>query len=99
MKNKVNFLEEKNHKSLRIIAQSDNKFENMLNIDKSKGDMHGIGYEDNVSKPNTTPYNRVGPKNASYREKYPIQVGKNIKVQRNSNFNASSSKGHIREIE
>lgn len=39
-------------------------------MDKSKGGIHGIGYEDNVSKPNKTPYNGVRLKNASYRGKH-----------------------------
>lgn len=61
-----------NQRSLRIIAQGEDKFENMLNMGKHKGDMTGIGYGINVPKPNKTPRNGVGLKAALQNKKYPI---------------------------
>lgn len=76
LKRNIRTLKKKNQRSLKIITQWEDKFNNMLNMGKHKGDVTGIGYGTNVPKPNKTPRNGVRPKTAIQKEKYPIQVGK-----------------------
>lgn len=92
---KVKFLEEKNDKSLRIMAQSE-KLENILSMRKFKGDSTGISYGTHTSKPNKSFPKKVGPKYVSNNGKHPIQMDKNNLGQKNSNRNVLSWNSHVK---
>lgn len=54
LESKIKTLEERNQRSLKVIAEGNGNFETMLNMGKNKEDVTEIGYGEELSKPNKT---------------------------------------------